>query len=104
MKKRLIAPLLVATAILFPVAAVAENTIYLPLSELKAFDTHIDVHFINGEEHLCPGDLKTRFLVKPEQKVHIAFLLSALMSGKLVSLAYTCGTDGYPWINGVRTK
>lgn len=104
MTTRSIAQLLVAACILYSTVAIGENTLYLKISELKAFDTHIDVYFENGEQHLCLGDLKTRFLVKPEQKVHISFLLSAFAAGKLVSLGYDCGTDGYPWVYGVRTK
>ena len=43
-------------------------------------------------------------MINPEDSNHVSFILSAFMAGKSVSLAYSCGTNGYPWIEGIRIR
>ena len=78
------------------------TTNFVKIPDLKSWSTHIDIYFEDKQEHQCNGGLKTRFLADPENKNQVSFLLAAFMAGKTVSLAYTCGTDNYPWVDGIR--
>ena len=80
------------------------TTSYVRVSELKAWDHHIDVYFENNQEHRCSGGLKTRFLLEPDDDAKYRLLHSAFLAGKSVQLAYNCKADNFPWIVGVRVR
>lgn len=99
--------LLVILVTIVPTAALAAhvNTAgYVAVSELKAWDDHIDIYFEDGQQHTCSGDQKGRFLLDPSREAHYRLLLSAFLSGRPVSLRYNCEADNYPWVTGVRVR
>jgi hypothetical protein len=88
-------------------ASALDTASYTAIREVKAWSTKIDVYFEGGIEHACGGGEKTRFMldvnsVNAEQKYDL--LMAAFLSGRAVSLNYTCGNDGFPYISGVRTR
>ena len=78
---------------------------YTTIKELKAWDRTVDVYFNDGQQHECTDSThKTRFVVDAEKDQQIGFLLTALTAERPVQLAYTCNSDGYPRIIGVRLR
>lgn len=75
---------------------------YTKISVIKAWDSTLDIYFEDGQEHLCEGSLKTRFLVDSSKPHHVSFSLAAFMAGKPVSLSYSCNENGHPWVAGIR--
>lgn len=91
----------VGVSMFFSGSAWAVNTPYQPVTELKAWDTKTDVY--HTATHSCGGSDARRYHVAPDRVNHIQLLLAAFLSGKRVSLAYTCSGD-YPFISGVRVR
>lgn len=89
---------------LLTITIYAEDSSYEKLREVKAWSSKIDLYYENNQEHQCSGGLKTRYLIKPDKSNHISLVYTAYAAGHLVSLSYTCGSDGYPWVEGVRVK
>ncbi len=88
----------------FSLSSYAEDTSYAKLREVKAWTTKIDLYYENNQEHQCLGGLKTRYLIKPDMSNHISLVYTAYAAGHIVSLSYSCGDDGFPWVVGVRVK
>jgi hypothetical protein len=97
--RRITFAMILSAAMLWAGAAQATDTTYEPITQLKAWPTKVYVY--HTEEHACGGGDTTRYHLAPDQNNHISFLLTAFLSGKTVSLAYTC-VDSYPEIYGVR--
>ena len=91
---------------IFSNSVLAINSIgYVKIREIKAWDTTIDVYFEDNQKHTCSDEShKTRYLADSRKEHHVSFLLSAFVSGKLVSISYQCQPDGYPMISGIRVK
>ncbi|CAH7080132.1 conserved exported hypothetical protein [Vibrio chagasii] len=91
---------------IFSNSVLAINSIgYVKIREIKAWDTTIDVYFEDNQKHTCSDEShKTRYLADSRKEHHVSFLLSAFVSGKLVSVSYQCQPDGYPMISGIRVK
>jgi len=100
----IILSILISILISTAVHANDHNTSYSNISELKSWDDRVDIYFKNGQEHVCSGGHKARYLLDSSKNNHLTFLLSAFMSGKSVQLAYSCINGGYPWVDGVRLK
>ncbi|MGF1886032.1 hypothetical protein L4D13_07820 [Photobacterium profundum] len=78
---------------------------YQIILELKSWDDHVDIYFAGNENHTCSAsEMKNRFLIRPDKEQQISFLLSAFMASRKVSLSYSCGADGFPWVVGVRVR
>jgi hypothetical protein len=88
-------------AMLWAGAARAENTPYQSITELKAWNSKVDVY--HTVPHGCGGPDARRYHLAVDKNNHVRFLLAALLSGRTVSLAYTCNGD-YPDIGGVRFR
>ena len=91
---------------IFSNSVFAINSIgYVKIREVKAWDTTIDVYFEDNQKHTCSNEShKTRYLADSRKEHHVSFLLSAFVSGKLVSISYECQPDGHPMISGIRVK
>ncbi len=89
-----------------PSLAMAADTPYKTVKELKAFDDHIGVYLADSVPHGCgTSDVnKTRFLLRPDQRTQYTLLLAAYLSNKEVNLRYTCDSSGLPRISGVRVR
>tara|TARA_B100001059_G_C17830875_1_gene584637 strand:- start:1882 stop:2187 length:306 start_codon:yes stop_codon:yes gene_type:complete len=98
--------------IIFLSSAIFSNSVfaidsigYVKIREVKAWDTTIDVYFEDNQKHTCSNKShKTRYKADSRKEHHVSFLLSAFVSGKLVSISYECQPDGHPMISGIRVK
>lgn len=83
-------------------AAQADDTVYARVTEVKAWAAKIDVYL--EAVHTCGGADTHRFNMDKSDNQRYALVLTAMSGGMLASLNYTCGTDGYPAVGGVRVR
>lgn len=78
---------------------------YEPLRDFKAWGNIVEVYFQSNQEHQCSnGSHLTRFRADATKEHHVTVLLAAFLSGKGVSLSYSCDSNGQPMIEGIRLK
>ena len=95
--------ILMTVLLLLSTSALAYDTEYKAVVELKGWKTVTDVYMV--EKHTCPNQTHyTRYLLGKEDKEQFSLLLAALTTGKKVSLSYRCNSSGHPAIEGVRLK
>lgn len=96
--------LLLATLTCSGLASALDTVGYVKVAEIKAWTGRIDVLLEDNQQHQCPGDLKTRFIMDVAEPHKISFLLAAFSAGRPVSLSYSCDSEGYPAIQGIRVR
>jgi hypothetical protein len=78
---------------------------YVRVSEVKAFDDRVLAYLEDAQEHQCSSTHeKTAYRLDPAKKHMVVALLTAYGQQGIVSLSYDCGSDGLPYISGIRIR
>ncbi|MCP3927189.1 MAG: hypothetical protein GY714_31915 [Desulfobacterales bacterium] len=77
------------------------NTNYVEVTYIKVWPAQIDIYL--NETPKCPNPNQgLRYLLPKENKMMFSLFLTALTSGKKVSVRYSCSDTGYATIYGAR--
>ena len=83
--------------------AIADDSGYSRVSEMKSWTSSNNI-YLETSTHSCGGSDTHRFNLDKEDGQKFGLLVTAMASGMVANLNYTCGTDGYPVVNGVRVR
>jgi len=83
-------------------AVCAEDSGYVSITEIKSWNTKNDIYLSVG--HNCGGSDIGRYHLSKDDDQQYSLLLSAFASAMVVNVNYSCGSNGYPMINGVRAR
>ncbi|WP_086929354.1 hypothetical protein [Agarilytica rhodophyticola] len=63
------------------------------IKDINIWDDRIDVYLVDGQQHKCLGELKTRFLISPDKQVYLSAMPMVFAVSQKINFAYNCDPD-----------